>query len=84
MKELIKEQEEKNSNAFEARRLSVLDTSEMAKVQCDNIGFQNIKDNGRIMVGSVLEGDKMDNVTNDKIKHKTTSILFNNQLEKVI
>ena len=38
MKELIKEQEEKNSNAFEARQLSVLETYEMAKVLCDNIG----------------------------------------------
>ena len=84
MKELIKEQEEKHSNAFKVRRLSVLDTSEMAKVQCDNIGFENSEDNVRIMVGSLLEREKMDNVTNDKIKGKTTPIIFNNQYTKVI
>ena len=78
IQELIKEQEEKNSNAFEARQLSVLDTSEMAKVQCDTIGFQNIDDNGMIIVGSLLEGEKMDNVTNDKVKGETTFYLITN------
>ena len=78
MKELIKEQEEKHSNAFKVRRLSVLDTSEMAKVQCDTIGFQNIDDNGMIIVGSLLEGEKMDNVTNDKVKGETTFYLITN------
>ena len=84
IQELIKEQEEKNSNAFEARQLSVLDTSEMAKVQCDNIGFQTSEDNVRIMVSSLLEREKMDNVTNDKIKGETASIMFKNQYAKVI
>jgi hypothetical protein len=84
MKELIKEQEEKHANVLKVRRLSALETSEMAKVQCDNIGFQTSEDNVRIMVGSLLERDKMDNVTNDKIKGETASIMFKNQYAKVI
>jgi hypothetical protein len=75
MKELIKEQEENNSNAFEARRLSV---------QYHNIGFKNSEENVWINDGSLLEEDKMDKVTNDKIKGETTSIIFNNQYGKVI
>ena len=78
MKELIKEQEEKHANVLKVRRLSALETSEMAKVQCDTIGFQNIDDNGMIIVGSLLEGEKMDNVTNDKVKGETTFYLITN------
>ena len=75
MKELIKEQEENTSNTFEARRLSV---------QYHNIGFKNSEENVWINDGSLLEEDKMDKVTNDKIKGETTSIIFNNQYGKVI
>ena len=84
MKELIKEQEEKHANVLKVRRLSALETSKIAEVQCDNIGFQTSEDNVRIIVSSLLEREKMDNVTNDKIKGETASILFKNQYAKVI
>jgi hypothetical protein len=58
LKELIKEQEEKESKAIHARRLSALDTSEMSKIVCDNICFQNNQEDVKYF--DIEEKDKTD------------------------
>ena len=70
LKELIKEQEENESKAIRARRLSALDTSAMSKIVCDKIGFQKNQEKGKCLVDSVLETEKMDIDKDIRIKEK--------------
>ena len=73
LQELIKEQEENESKATRARRLSALDTSGMSKVVCDKIGFQNNQEKGNYLVEGVLETDKLNIDEEIRIKEESNN-----------
>ena len=75
LQELIKEQEMNESKAIRARRLSALDMSEMSKIVCDKIGFQNNQENVNYLVDSVLETDTDKDIRiNEKPNHQCEEV----------